>query len=191
MKAPLSIRIKNSLHGIKTVFKKPKYIILAVISGFFVSGLVIWSLNFELMKYIVIDAPISLFSKLRFFWDVQTSIYTSYPSAQATGIALFGLLFGMNMSLIVYVVKNGFFKKIPKKSGSAGLFFAVVSGGCIACGTSILAPLLATLGATSSAFGVNLSNYLNWISIVLIGYSIYSLGSVINNVIHARSKNSA
>jgi hypothetical protein len=41
--------------------------------------------------------------------------------------------------------------------------------------------LLATLGATSSAFTSSLSNWLNWISIILISYSIYKLGGVINN----------
>jgi len=182
MKASLSIRLRNSFRGVITVFKNPLYILLALILSFLISGFVIWSLNFDLVRYIVIDAPINAFEKLRFFWDVQTGIYTAYSSSQATGILLFGLLFGINGAMILKVIRSGALKLIPKKSGGASFMFALLSGGCVACGTSILAPLLATAGATSSAFTTSLSNWLSWISIIFISYSIYKLGSVINNV---------
>ena len=181
MKAPFSIRLKNSLSGFVSVFKNPLYIVFALLLSFLISGFVIWSLNFDLLRYILFDAPISVFDKIQFFWDVQTGIYTAYSSPQATGILLFGLLFGINGAMIFKVVKTGALSNIPKKSGGASFIFAVLSGGCVACGTSILAPLLATLGATSSAFTSGLSNWLNWISIILISYSIYKLGGVINN----------
>jgi len=181
MKAPLTIRLKNSFKGFISVFKNPLYILFALVLSFLISGFVIWSLNFDLVRYIIVDAPISAFDKLRFFWDVQTGIYSAYSSPQATGILLFGLLFGINGAMILKVIRSGTLKSVPKKSGSASFLFAVLSGGCVACGTSILAPFLATLGATSSAFTSELSNWLNWISIVLITYSIYKLGEVINN----------
>ncbi len=184
IKAPLKIKVKASLKGLYYVLKQPKYLIGAIVLGFFMSGFIIWSLNFDLVKYIVFDAPITFFDKVRFFWDVQTGIYTAYTSTQATGIILFGTLFGINTALIIKVIKLGAFKNIPKKSGGAGLILALLSGGCVACGTSILAPLLATLGATSSAFTSELSNYFNWFGIILITYSIYKLGGVINTVRH-------
>jgi hypothetical protein len=181
IKAPINIRIKNSLKGVKIVFSNPIYILIAIIMSFLISGFIIWSLNFDLVKFIVFDAPISFLDKIIFFWDVQTGIYTAYNSSQATGIILFGLFFGINTSLIAYVIKSESIKKIPKKSGGGGLVFALLSGGCVACGTSILAPLLATLGATSSAFTSELSNYFNWAGILLITYSIYKLGGIVNN----------
>lgn len=184
MKAPINIKIKNSTKGIVRVFKNPLYIIFSLVLSFLISGFVIWSLNFDLVQYIVFDAPISIVDKLRFFWDVQTGIYTAYSSPQATGILLFGLLFGINGALIVYLVRSGALRSIPKKSGSASFLFALLSGGCVACGTSIIAPLLASLGATSAVFTSSLSNWLNWISIVLILYSIYKLGNVINTIRH-------
>ena len=181
IQAPLKTRILNSLRGLKIVLSKPLYIGLAALSSFFISGFIIWSLNFELVRFIVFEAPINAYEKFRFFWDVQTSVYTSYPFVQATGILWFGLLFGINLALITYVIRNGGLKSIPKKSGGGGLVLAMLSGGCVACGTSILAPVLATLGATSSAFVLELSNWLNWAGIALITYSIYKLGTVINN----------
>ena len=182
IKVPLSIKIRNSLKGFVSVMRRPKYILIAVAVGFFMSGFIIWSLNFDLVKYIVIEAPISVGEKIRFFWDVQTGIYTAYNSLQATGIISFSLLFGINISLITYVFKTVGLKSIPKKSGGGGLILALLSGGCVACGTSILAPLFATLGATSSVIVSDISNILNWLGSILILYSIYKLGGVINNL---------
>jgi hypothetical protein len=133
------------------------------------------------MRYIIFEAPISTLDKLGVFWDVQTGIYTVYSSPQATGILLFGILFGINGAMILRLLKSGTYRALPKKSGGGSLLFAVLGGGCVACGTSILAPLLATFGATSSVFMNNLSNWLNWISIILISYSIYKIGGALNN----------
>jgi len=178
---PLNIRLKNSAKGVFTVMKKPKYILIAVVASFFISGFILWSLNFDLVQYIIFDAPISVWSKLRFFWDVQTGIYSVHSSVQATGILIFGAVFGINISLMTYVTRRGGLSNIPKKSGGGGLIIAMVAGGCVACGTSILAPLLVTFGATSSVFLQDLSNILSWIGIFLILYSIYKLGGIINN----------
>ncbi len=183
IKAPLSTRLKSAKSGIFEVYRSnPLYAVLGFVIGFIMSGFVIWALNFNLLEYVLTEAPISAAEKARLLWDVQTGIYTKYSSPQATGIILFGQFFGVNAALIIYAIRKGLFRKIPKKSGTAGFIVAVLSGGCIACGTSILAPLFATIGATSSAFVADLSNYLNWISILLISYSIYKLGGVINSV---------
>lgn len=181
IKAPLKIRLQNSLKGIGKTFRNPAYIVISLITTIFISGFIIWSLNFDLVRYIAFEAPLSLLEKFEFFWDVHTSIFTTYGSSQASGILIFSILFGINIALIVKLIKMGGFKSIPKKSGSAGLLLAVLGGGCIACGTSILAPLLATLGATTTAAATEISNYFNWIGSVLILYSIYKLGYVINN----------
>lgn len=181
IKVPLSIRFRNSFGGLKKTFSNIRYILLALVFSFFITGFLVWSLNLDLLRFTIIESGFALSDKLRILWDVQTGIYTAYSNMQATGIILFGLLFGINFALIVKAMRSNSLKKIPKKSGSVSLILAVISGGCVACGTSILAPLLATLGATASVTINELSNLLNWISIILITYSIYKLGGVINN----------
>ena len=181
VKVPIKTRVASAFRGFITTFINPAYILLALTTSFIITGFIIWSLNFDLLQFIWFEFPIPFSDRIQLMWDVHTGIYTAYSNVQATGIILFGFLFGINTSLIVKLLRNSNFRSIPKKSGGASLFFALVSGGCVACGTSILAPLLATLGATSTAFISDLSNILNWISIVLIGYSIYKLSGVINN----------
>jgi len=88
------------------------------------------------------------------------------------------VLFGINLALLVFVLRNRGFKLIPKKSGLGGFAFAIIGGGCIARGTSIIAPLLATLGATSAPFVRDPGAIFNWLGSLLIAYSIYKLGAV-------------
>ncbi len=110
------------------------------------------------------------------FWGTYKDIFTTYEGPQALGIVIFSILFGINLAILVYALKRQGLKNIPKKSGFGGMILAIVSGGCVACGTSLLAPLLATFGAVSSSFLQDLSLYINWVGSLLMIYSIYKLG---------------
>ncbi len=178
----LILTSKASLIGALKVFKRPSYIVLAISGAILSSSFILWSLNLDLVKYIVVDAPISFADKLNFFWSVYKDIFTTYESLQALGLVVFSILFGINLSLITFAIKNQGFKNVPKKSGFGGLALAIVGGGCVACGTSLLAPLLATFGAVSGAFLRELSLYLNWIGSLLMIYSIYKLGLLANYI---------
>ena len=140
----------------------------------------VWALNIELISYVITEIDLPAIEKLRFFWDIQTGIYRAFDTMQFLGIIVFGQLFGINVMLGLYAIKNKALSTIPRKSGVFGLMFAFLSGGCIACGTSLLAPLLITLGVTSTSFMIVLSGYLSWISAILMLYSIYRLADHIN-----------
>lgn len=176
----LQLRGTVSLKGIFHVFKKPHYLAGALIATFLAINLVIWSLNLELAQYIITEPSISLADKLRFFSSSVRDIFTTYESNQALGMAIFSVLFGINIALLIYVLCNVGLKKMAKQSGASGvgLVFAVLAGGCVACGASLLAPIAITLGATSGAFLSEFSVWLNWISSFLILFSIFKLGQV-------------
>lgn len=182
MKLPLRIRTKIALQSIGYVLKNRRYIALAIVSMFFVAGLIIWSLNLELLKYILFEAQIGVLDKLSFFSYGYQSVFTTFNDAQSLGIIIFSLLFGLNTSMLVYVLRRKGFRAIPKKSGSAAFIFAILSGGCLACGTSLITPLLVTLGATSAPFVRDLSTIFNWLGSILIIYSIYKLSELIANI---------
>ena len=171
-------KLKLSLRSTLRVISLPKYLLVSILTSFFMAGLIIWSLNLDLLAYIFFQAPISSFEKIRFFLDGYTSIATNITNAQSSGIALFSTLFGINMALIIYVLRRRGLKVIPKKSGSGAFALAILSGGCFACGTSLLAPLLATLGATSGSFVRGLGTLFNWLGSILLVYSIYKLSHI-------------
>lgn len=171
-------KLKLSLRSALRVMLLPKYLLVAILTSFFMAGLIIWSLNLDLLAYIFYQAPINFFEKIRFFLDGYTSIATNITNAQSSGIALFSILFGINTALIIYVLRRRGLKSIPKKSGSGAFALAIASGGCFACGTSLLAPFLATLGATSGSFVRGLGTLFNWLGSILLAYSIYKLSHI-------------
>lgn len=180
IKAPLSIRLKASARGFLAVFTDLRYVAIAALGILFFGSLVIWSLNLEFARYVLLELPVSLGVRLQtIFWDPLWSIFTTYNNTQALGIMLFSVLSGLNSAMLIYVLKRQSFRNIPKKSGFGGTVFAVLAGGCVACGTSILAPMAATFGATSGAFLRDLSTMLNWAASLLIIYSIYKLGLLV------------
>jgi hypothetical protein len=177
-KQVLLLKTRLSLQTATKVLMRPAYFLLAILGTLLASGSILWSLNLDLARYIWLEAPISLPTKLGFFFDVYKSIYTTYSSVQGTTIVVFSILFGINLSLLVFVLKHRGFQAIPKKSGIGGFAVAIVGGGCIACGTSLLAPLLATFGATATPLIRDLATIFMSVGIVLITYSIYKLGAV-------------
>lgn len=177
MKIPLKLKLNVGLKGVGSVMTSPLYILLAFLVSFLSLGILLWSLNIDLLSYIIFEAPLNVIEKLDFIFDVYGSILTNYESFQATVMALFSVLFGVNIAVLVYVMRGGQKEAIKSKSSVGGLSLAVIGGGCIACGTSIITPLLATLGATSSiAFTNAIGLYLNLIGIAFIAFSLISLG---------------
>lgn len=178
------LKFSISARSAAKVFKNPLYILMAIGGAIVSGGFILWSLNLDLVRYIVFKAPLSALEKLDFFFSAYIDIYSVYSGVQGTGIILFSILFGINLALLVFVLKHSGFKAIPKKSGIGGFLLAIIGGGCIVCGTSIVAPLIVTLGVTSVSFVRDLASVFNWLGSALIMYSIYKLGCVIS-FIHA------
>lgn len=179
MKLPLGLRIRILVKAVITVLRRPKYVLVSVMSSLFMAGLIIWSLNLELLKFILLEAPLSLWEKVSFISYGYESIFTNLNSPLSMGILTFTVLFGINMALLVYVIRRHGFKAIPKKSGGGAFMFAILGGGCIACGTSLVAPLLASFGAVSAPFLRGLGTIFNWVGSILIVYSIVKLSLLV------------
>ncbi len=180
MKQNLSIfllRLRAATDGLIFVVSKPLYVFIAVFGVLLASSIILWSLNLELVGYILFEAPIGFADKINFFAGTYRDIFITYNSLHALGITVFSLLFGINIMLLLFVIINKRFSSVPKKSGFGGTILAVIAGGCVACGTSLLSPLLATFGASSTIFLRDLSLWLNWIASLLMLYSIYRLAS--------------
>lgn len=58
---------------------------------------------------------------------------------------------------------------------------ALLSGGCAACGTSLLAPLIASAGAVGAPLLRDLGAIFNWLGSLLLIYSIYKLSLLVQS----------
>jgi len=174
---PFRTRLFVSSRGIGHVLRRPKYIVLAVVVGMISMGAVLWSLNIGLLGFVLFEAPLTLIQKLEFLLNIYGSIATNYASFQALTITIFSVLFGFNIATLVYVFRRGQ-RNVWRSKGSGGsVMFAALGGGCAACGTAVITPLLGALGASaSSALVSSIGNIALLIAIALTLYSIYSLG---------------
>lgn len=185
---PFSLKVLITVNAVKHVLRIPKYFVFAFVSVFVMSGLIVWSLNLGLLRYILFEAPLSFAEKLEFFSYTYETLYTTFSSVQAMGITILSVLFGINAAMLVYIIRRQGLASVPKKSGSGAFALAILGGGCVACGTSIIAPLLATIGATSSALARDLGVVFMWVGSLLTVYSIYKLATLIRVEPHERKK---
>lgn len=173
----LSTRVAISFRGVVGVLRRPKYAAAFVATSVLSMGVVLWSLNIGLLGYVLFDAPLSLLQKMRFLVDIYGSIATNYASGQAMTITLFSILFGLNITVLIYVFRRGQREVLRSKQSGGSMFFAVLGGGCAACGTALIGPLLGTLGASaSSALVADIGVAAMALAIILTLYSLFGLG---------------
>lgn len=179
MKIPIKIKITIIVDALRLLFTKPVYIIMAILTTLLMAGLIIWSLNFSLISYILFDSPLNILEKIEFFGYGYQSLFKEIGDIQSLGIIIFSSLFGINLSLLISVIKKYGVANVPKKSGSSAFILAILSGGCLACGTSLLTPLLLTLGVTSTALLHQLSSILIILGSFIVIYSIYKTSNTL------------
>lgn len=194
MKLSFKTRTKIIADAKLYVFSRPVSWIIFLLSSFLVMGFIIWSLNLDLLKYILFDAPLSLWGKIEFFIDGYSSLLSSFESIQAIAIVIFSLAFGVNISFLSFTIYHLNYRqkkagkrsknkeKLPKKSGAVALGSAVAGGGCIACGTSLLAPIFTSLGITSIGLVRNIGTLFLILGTVFTCYSIYKLSVIVINI---------
>ncbi len=175
VKAPISLQIQAASRGFLYVFRQPLFSMIAIFAALLTSAVVLWSLNIELIGYIMFSAPLPFADKIEFFVSIYRDIFIVYQTTQAIGIMIFSAFFGVNLAMLLFVASRRGFSDLPKKSGFFSLLVAIIGGGCAACGTSLLAPLLTTFGIVSSAAVLKFSAYLMWIGTVFVLYSIFKL----------------
>lgn len=182
LRVPLSVRISLTLKAVAHVLRRPAYALLAIASTLLMAGIVIWSLNLDLLVFIFFDAPLTLFEKLEFVSYGYKNLFTTFSSLLSVAIVTFTVLFGINIALLVFAIRRAGIQSIPKKSGGSAFLFALLGGGCVACGTSLFAPLLISFGVVGAPLLRDLGVVFNLIGSVLLLYSIYKVSLVIQNL---------
>ncbi len=183
MKLALKLRVKITLDSVAYALWRGKYIVFVGITTYFIASFVVWSLNFGLVQYILFQAPkMTLLDKINFFNDGTKGVFTTFNNPQTIGIQIFSILFAINLAMLVFIFRRHGLRNVPTKSGGVALVFALLSSGCVACGTSIIAPLLITLGVTSAPLVHDLSTVFSTIGSILLIYSIHKLSIVVSTI---------
>lgn len=170
-----------------TVFRKPKYLLIAIVVAVGVFTFAVWLPNFSLLSRVLHpDSAGSFSEKAHFLWSLYGSIGTNFTPVSATYTVAIAILFGVNVALFAYYIARarGGVRGVGS-TGAAG-FGGLVSGifgiGCAACGTFILTSVLTLFGVSGLLVILPLGGEeFGLIGVGLLIYSIYLLTKKINN----------
>ncbi|GMQ95378.1 MAG: hypothetical protein BMS9Abin13_491 [Patescibacteria group bacterium] len=137
------------LTAFKQVFGSIRYAALAVFVALAAFAMATWLPNLELIFSVIASSNVSLFDKLGLLASLTGSIQTNFTAFSASYTIAVAILFGVNAAMILYYVRQKN-KSVGQNTGVAS-FGGFVSGafgvGCAACGTLVLGPFLAFIGA--------------------------------------------
>jgi len=157
---------KNMFDTLKEVFRKPNYLVLAVIFAFVFYWFSISISHFSLFGFLGSFKSFILFSRTIKIYSLITTIIIS-------------LLFGILFSLIAYRTK--LLKETIKHPGvltTIGIFFGILAPGCAACGIGLISAL--GLGAVTISLLPLKGLEFSLLSILLLLLGIFQMSRKIN-----------
>ncbi len=140
----------KQLKTLMSILVKPRYALLAIFVSIIVFTVAVWLPNLGLIYIVLQKATIPEVMSL--LWSLYGGIGTNFSLLSASYTTAIAVLFGVNISLLVYYVR-----RVRRGVGGAGSVSAVGAGGfisgifgigCAVCGTFLLTSLLALFGAT-------------------------------------------
>ncbi len=175
MKIPLKVKLALAAKNTLAVVTRPLNIVIIILGALLLSTIVIWSLNYQLAGYILFDAPLSLAQKIRFFSYGYESLFTSFDNLLSVSVVILAVLFGINLVMFIEATRRRTARLAATGTSGVAALLGILSSGCAACGTSLLTPLLATVGATSTSLVHTFGAVFNLLGSSLLLYSIYKL----------------
>jgi len=138
-----------TLSAFKQVFHSARYVIIAGIVSLVVFLFATWLPNLGLIWQIVSSSSIALADKFGFLFSLVGSIQTNFTLFSASYTVVIAILFGINIAMVAYYFtrRKAFLKQGGAAMSMGGLVTGVFGIGCAACGTFVLTPLLAAVGA--------------------------------------------
>ncbi|OGZ58969.1 MAG: hypothetical protein A2728_01785 [Candidatus Spechtbacteria bacterium RIFCSPHIGHO2_01_FULL_38_11] len=176
------------ISALKRVFSKFSYTLLAFTVGWFIFSISVFAPNLKLISKVFKSEVVSAKYKINFIFNLYEGLDTSVSTFSLATIISVAVLFGINIAMLVYMLKRNVAVSVPNRQGKNifSTFVATIAGvlgiGCAACGSLILTPLITALGATwiltALPFG---GREFSLVAIILILISIYSLCKKIND----------
>lgn len=179
------IKIKLSLRSVGAVISRPLYAAYAFIFAFMFMQLILWGINFSVAQYVIRTANITIISKIDFFASATRDVFINiFVSSNALLIAV-SVLQGIVIATLLYVIKYN--RSVDKKVIGSSVFataLATIGLGCVACGTSLLVPIVAIFASSSAAvITKSLTTPVLVLSILISIFSLYKTGLQASTVI--------
>jgi len=159
------------------VFRKPRYSIIAVVVALTVMGAALLLPNKNLLVEVLLSESINLYSKVNFTFSLLGSITTNFIVFSAFYLVLVAIMFGVNISLLIYYIRRRQGKRTDKKMHLAnvgGMVSAIFGIGCMACGSIVLTAIFGVFGSGVFIAALPLHGVeFGLIGLLLLAFSIY------------------
>jgi len=162
--------------ALKKVFTNKTYIFIAGVISISIFLLSVWLPNFRFIFKISTSSYATLFEKLSIIFGLAASINTNFTTFSASYTIAIAVLFGVNVAMIVYYInqRKNFMQQGGTTTSVGGLVAGFFGIGCAACGTLVLGPLLALVGAggfiVALPFG---GEEFGVLGVAILGYSAF------------------
>lgn len=159
------------------ILKQRPYFSIFLLLWFITISLFLWMININLLAYILSSPVLTPVGKLDFIIDAYVSSFNISSPVNLTRF-IFSFLLAINLTLLVFLWRVGKQRLGAVKSNS-GALVALVGSHCIACGTSLVAPLITALAGSGAYFSAErfaatqlLAAGANFLGIILMAWSI-------------------
>lgn len=162
---------------IKQILKRRPYFRYFLLLWFITISIFLWLVNINLLAYILGSPVLTPFGKIDFIFDIYLNFF-KIDNPVNLSRAVFSLLLAINLTLLIFVWRAGKQRLGAVKSNS-GALVAMVGSHCVACGTSIVVPLVTALAGSGAYFSAErfaatqlLATGANLLGVILIAWSI-------------------
>ncbi len=176
-------KLKTILQAQKEVFGNFRYIALAVAIFLATLLIAIWLPNISFMYHTITSDSLTFSQKKGIIVASLGALFTNFSTLSLTLTLLNAVLFGINISMMVYYFKKrASLQKRAVKTGFFGILAGFLGIGCASCGSVLLTAIFG-LGFTSSFLGfLPLSGQeFTIFGAVLLLYSLYLISKKIKN----------
>lgn len=156
-------------------------LLIAAAVSISVFALAVWLPNLQLLVIVWQDSATTVWDKIALPLTLLSSITTNFTPLSGTYTVVIAILAGINMALIVALIRARQMVARGAAAGGIGIFAGALGVGCAACGSLLLTALagttigtgaLALLPLGGSEFGV--------LGVGLLGYATYLLVRQLN-----------
>lgn len=179
------ITMKNYITNLQVawneVFSRTPYIVGAMILVLIVFAFAVLLPNLSLLSEVVFNSSASLGTKINLTLSLLGGIRTNFSDLSATYTILIAILVGVNIAMIVYLVrKRSGLGQSGIAAGAGGIVSGALGVGCAACGSFLLSTILASFGAAGTLALLPLKGgEFGIVSVALLGIT---LGIVSNKI---------
>ncbi len=176
--------MKNNLllHTFQEVFRRPRYIALALIFAAIVGIGIIWLASYRLIWFALSSDIFDWTARLKILWTSLGMFATNFTLASQIMAVAVSILAGVNIAMLIFYLKRTRVIQGATGASAFGLAIGTFGVGCSGCGSVVLSTFLGVMTASAIVswlpfrgveFGI--------LSIALIVASIYILAKKIQS----------